>query len=311
MNAKLKALSGALLSALSMMSTAVDAKDIVLGYIPASLQYPYNVATAKGFEDQAKEIGAKVITLDPRSSVEKQGNAVDDLLSQGVSGIAALPLDRVVAQTWVDKAQRSKVTLVSVATQIGDPNKVVWEKVYQNLSALVGMDNVAAGRLSGELPSKFLPKDKTVKIGIIEGAPDYPQVWQRTKGFRAGLDAAGIKYEIVGSQPTDWTPEKGEAVCQNFLTSHPTIDMIFSQADDMAIGCAPAISASGSKAKLVATGGGSKLGLSAFNSGEIDGSVCDRPEYEGRLAAKALHDALTKKAPQCLIDHLRHTHRDQ
>jgi ribose transport system substrate-binding protein len=301
MQVRMKAIGAAVLGILATMSGTADAKDITLGYVPASLQYPYNVATAKGFEEQAKELGAKVVILDPRGSVEKQGNAIDDLISQHVDGVAALPLDGVVAQTWVDKALRSKIPFVSVATQIGDPNKVAWEKVYGNLAALVGMDNVGAGKLSGTLAAGMLPRDKTVKIGIIEGAPGYPQVWQRTKGFRAGLDAANVKYEIVASQPTDWTPEKGEAVCQNILTSHPNIDMIFSQADDMAIGCARAISASGSKTKLVATGGGSKLGLAAIKSGEIDGSVCDRPEYQGRLAAKALFEAVTKNAPKARL----------
>lgn len=288
-------LGAAGLGALSLLTGTASAKEITLGYVPASLEYPYNVATAKGFQEQAKELGAKAVVLDPRGSVEKQGNAIDDLMAQGVDGIASLPLDGVIAQQWVDKAASHRIAFVSIATQIGDPNKVAWEKVYANLSALVGMDNVAAGRLSGELAAKLLPKGKTVKIGIIEGAPGYPQVWQRSKGFKAGLDAAGVKYQIVASQPTDWTPEKGEAVCQNILTANPDLDMFFSQADDMAIGCARALRATGSKAKLVATGGGSALGLSAIKSGEIDASVCDRPEYEGRLAAKALYEAVTKK----------------
>ena len=51
--------------------------------------------------------------------------------------------------------------------------------------------------------------------------------------------------------------------------------------------------AGGSEVLLIATGGGSKLGLAAVEAGEIDGSVCDRPEYQGRLAAKALYDAVT------------------
>jgi len=280
-------------TAMALVAGSALAKDIVLGYIPASLEYPYNVATAKGFEEQAKELGAKALVVDPRGKVEAQANAIDDLVAQGVNGIAALTLDGVVGQGWVDKLAEKHIPFVTVATEIGDPAKRGWNDVYPKVAALVGMDNVAAGALSGKIAAQLLPHDRKVKIAIIEGAPGYPQVWQRTKGFEQGLDAAGVRYDIVASQPTDWSPEKGEAVCQNVLTATPDVDLIFSQADDMAIGCARAIAATGSKAKLVATGGGSKLGLAAVKSGEIDGSVCDRPEYEGRLAAKALYEAVT------------------
>jgi ribose transport system substrate-binding protein len=280
----------------SMLTMGVGfaaAEEVVIGYIPASLEYPYNVATAKGFEEMAKELGAKALIVDPRGSVEKQANAIDDLVAQGAQGIAALTLDGVVGQTWVDKLAEQNIPYVSVATQIGDPEKRAWNDVYPAMAALVGMDNVRAGELSGELAAEMLPKDRTVKIAIIEGAPGYPQVWQRSNGFKAGLDKAGIKYEIVSSQPTDWTPESGESVCQNVLTATPDLDLFFSQADDMAIGCNRALEAAGSDVLLIATGGGSKLGLAAVEAGEIDASVCDRPEYQGRLAAKALYDAVT------------------
>ena len=120
-------------------------------------------------------------------------------------------------------------------------------------------------------------------------------VKQVQEGFLKGLTQAKVKYQIVASQPTDWTPEKGEAVCQNILTANPDVDLIFSQADDMAIGCARAIRAANSKAKLVATGGGSKLGLDAIKNGELDGSVCVKPELMGRMAAKALFEAIANK----------------
>lgn len=281
-------------SALAMTAGIAAAEEVVLGYVPASLEYPYNVATAKGFEEMAKELGAKALIVDPRGSVEKQANAIDDLVLQGVQGIAALTLDGVIGQSWSDKLAEAGIPFVSIATQIGDSKAHAWADVYPSLTALVGVDSVKAGELAAELSATLVPKDHRIKIAIIEGAPGYPQSIQRSVGFKQGLDAAGIQYEIVSSQPTDWTPEAGEAVCQNALTATPDIDLFFSQADDMAIGCRQALDAAGSKALLVATGGGSQLGVAAIEAGEIDGSVCIRPETEGRLAAKALYDAITK-----------------
>jgi len=202
----------------------------------------------------------------------------------------------VLAKTWVDRAADSHIPFVAAAVQVGDPDKVPVRQVYNRLTALVTTDDVVAGERAGELAARILPKDHVIKIGIIEGAPGFAVVRQRTEGFRKALDSAGVKYEIVASQPTDWTPAKGESVCQNILTAHPDLDLLYSHADDMAIGCARALhSGNGYKAKLIATAGGSRLGNDAIKNGEVDGSVCTRPGLLGRLAAKALYEAATGK----------------
>jgi ribose transport system substrate-binding protein len=278
-------------SAMAILANTAVAKDITLGYVAAGMQYPFNVAAAKGFEDAAKAAGVKAIILDAKTSVERQGNAVDDLIAQKVDGIAVLPIDAVVAQSWVDRAASHNIPFVAVATQIGDPQKHAINDVYPKLTALAASDEVHVGYDAAQIAAALLPKDRTANIAIVEGAPGYPTVWQTTKGFKEGLDKAGIKYRIVASQPTDWTPEQGESVCQNILIAHPDVDLFFNQADDMVIGCARAVRAAGSHAKLVSRGG-SRLGINAIKVGDVDGTVCIQPEKMGELAFKALYAAV-------------------
>lgn len=280
-------------AALAMATGAAIAKDVTIAYVANSMQFPYDAALGKGFQEECKKLGCKAIVIDPRASVERQGNAVDDLIAQKVDGIAMIATDAVVAVGWVDKLFGAKIPFVAAAAVIGDPDKI--RQVNPKLTALVVTDDVVAGQRAGELAAKLLPKGKVAKIGIVEGAPGFAVVRQRTEGFRKALDSAGVKYEIVASQPTDWTPAKGESVCQNIMTANPTLDMFFSHADDMALGCARAIKAANSKVKLVSTGGGSKLGNDAIASGEFDGSVCTKPGTLGRLAARALYEAATGK----------------
>ena len=281
--------------AMALVVGAADAKDITLAYVANSMQFPYDAALGKGFQEACKELGCKAIVIDPRSSVERQGNAIEDLISQKVDGIAIIATDSIVALGWVDRLAEAKIPFVAAAAQIGDPDKVPVKQVNPKLTALVITDDVTAGQRAGELAAKLLPKGRVAKIGIVEGAPGFAVVRQRTEGFKKALEAAGVKYQIVASQPTDWTPAKGEAVCQNMLTATPDLDMFFSHADDMALGCSRAIRAANSKVKLVSTGGGSKLGNDAIKNGEIDGSVCTKPGTIGRLAAKALYEAATGK----------------
>ena len=288
---KLK-LGMAAITALLCAGTAAG-KDLTFGYVPASLEYPYNVMTAKGFEEAAKKAGVKTVVLDPRGSVEKQGNALDDLLSQKVDAIGFLPLDSVVAESFVDKVNDAGIPVVAIALQVGDFATRKLKEPYPGLSALVATDNYQAGYVSGEMAAGVLPKDRKAKIAIVMGDPAYTIVKLDTDGFKAALDKAGANYEIVAEQPTNWTPDEGEAVCQNFLTAHPDLDLIFSHADDMAIGCARAIEAAGWKGKLIATGGGSKLGYDAIKAGEMYGSVCTRPQLLGELMFKAMYEAAT------------------
>jgi len=279
--------------ALAITAGMAQGKDITLAYIANSMQFPYDAALGKGFQEECQKLGCKAIVIDGRANVERQGNAIDDLIAQKVDGIAMIATDAVVAVNWVDRLGDVKIPFVAAAAVIGDPDKI--RQVNPKLTALVVTDDVMAGQRAGELAAKLLPKGKVAKIGIVEGAPGFAVVRQRTQGFRKALDAAGVKYEIVASQPTDWTPAKGESVCQNILTANPGLDMFFSHADDMALGCSRAIRAANSKVKLVSTGGGSKLGNDAIKNGEMDGSVCTKPGTIGRLAARALYDAATGK----------------
>ncbi|KQS95501.1 sugar ABC transporter substrate-binding protein [Rhizobium sp. Leaf386] len=273
---------------------SVQAKDLTFGYVPASLEYPYNVMTAKGFEEAAAAAGVKTVVLDPRGSVEKQGNSLDDLIAQKVDAIGFLPLDSVVSESFVDKINDANIPVAAIALQVGDAATRKLTDPYPGLSALVATNNYNIGYAAGEMAVGLLPKDRPGKIAIVMGDPAYTIVKLNTEGFRAALDKAGAKYEIVAEQPTNWTPDEGEAVCQNFLTAHPDVDLIFSHADDMAIGCARAIEASGSKPQLIATGGGSKLGHDAILAGEMYGSVCTRPKLLGTLMFQALYEAVTK-----------------
>lgn len=266
------------------------------GLSTVGLSYPFAAAIAKGFSDAATKAGALAVVLDARGGVQKQANDIDDLIAQQAKGIAIMPIDSVVAQGWVDRIGRKAIPVASVAALIGDPRKREVRDVYPGLTALVSQDEVTAGEAAGALAAKLLPPGREAKIAVIEGAAGFPEVEQRARGFRQALDAAGVRYRIVASQPGNWSSEGGEAACQNILTAQPQVDLFFSEADDMVIGCARAVRAAGSKARLVGVGG-SRLAIASIKAGAVDGTVCFKPEALGALAFEALHRAAQGKPP--------------
>ena len=303
----------ALLAMSSLMATESYGKDIVLGHSTAGLAATYNAAVARGFEQKTKELGATAVILDSKWSLETQGNGLDDLIVKKVDGIMINPLDSVLALAWVDKTAAAGIPIIASSNRVGDPTKVALENVPKNLTALIIPNDIDAGINIGQAAANMLPKDKKAKIAIAEGAAGVLVVQERTKGFEQGLKKAGADYTIVASQPTNWTSEEGQSVCQNMLTANPDIDLIYAHYDDIAVGCSKAIQAAGSKAKLVSAAGGGQLGDQAIREGHLDASICTKPLEIGQISAQMLYDAATgkntKKAQLVLMElagHHRH-----
>jgi ribose transport system substrate-binding protein len=265
------------------------------GLSTVGLSYPFAAAIAKGFRDAAVAAGAHPVVLDAQGAVQNQANDIDDLVAQRVAGIAIMPLDSVVAQGWVQRVNRAGIPVVAVAALVGDPATRAIGDVYPGLVALASQDEVAAGFTAGTLAARLLPDGQVAEVAIVEGAAGFPEVEQRARGFRQGMDAAGVRYRIVAAQPGNWTAEGGEAACQNMLAARPGIDLFFNQADDMVIGCARAVRAAGSAARLIGVGG-SKLAVASIKAGAVDGTVCFKPEALGALAFVALHRAAAGQA---------------
>jgi ribose transport system substrate-binding protein len=258
-----------------------------LAMIVTNFQNVAEVSMSEGFKTKAAELGYGVVEMDSKGSVERQANSVDDAIAQGVKGIGSIVLDSAVAATWVDRSNEAGIPFTAVAVQVGDPN-AKWSDVYSGLASLVGRDDYATGIDLANFAVGLFPEGEPIKVGLVEGMPGYSTVVNLTNGFKAGLDAAGVDYAIVMSQPTDWTQVKGQEVCQNALVANPDIDLFYAHAQTMAVGCADAIDDVGSEAKVVTAAGGLALGHPYVESGQISAAVCEPWHAIGASGAETL-----------------------
>ena len=236
--------AGAMVSTAFLAGPAL-AEGKTFGLIVNNMAFPYNVVLAEGFIKSVEAGGDKAVVLDSKMSMETQANQIDDLMAQGVNGIAFMANDSVAVMALVDKVAEAGLPIVAAAVPVGDPNENPVDYAYPNLNALVSTQDVIAGHVAGVYAASVLPKDREVKIAVVEGAPGFAVVTRRQQGFEAALKEGGIACKIVSSQPSDWTPDSGEQICQNALTANPDLDAIFSHAEDMALGCAKAIADAG------------------------------------------------------------------
>ena len=280
----------------TLLAHAVIAAPLRFGLSSAGLSYPFAAAIARGFKQAAARAGVQAIVLDAQNRVQKQANDLQDLIAERVNGIVLMPLDSVIAESWVSQAARAGIPVVAVGSQVGNPRRRPLRDVYPKLVALVTQDETAAGREAGRLAARLLPPGRLAHIAIIQGAPGFPEVLQREDGFEQGLRSAHVKYRIVATQPGYWRMEDADMACQNILEAHPDIDLFFNEADDMAVGCARAVRSAGSHAKLIGIGG-SSLAILSLEAGRIDGTVCYKPLKLGALAFEALYDDVTGRKP--------------
>lgn len=266
-----------------------------IGISNLGLSFPFPAAITTGIKDAAEAKGVEVIELDAQGKADKQTSDIQDLIGQKPDGVLILPVDSGVATGLVDQLKAANIPTVAVASQVGDPKTRKIDDVYPSLVALVTQQETGAGASAGELALKELPGGG--KIAIVEGAAGFAENTTRVQDFSKAADAAGVKFNVVARQPGDWVPDKAQSACQNMLASNPDIKLFYALSDDMAVGCAKAVKSAGKSAAVIGIGG-SKLGIDAINSGEIQGTVCYKPADLGKLAFDTMYDFLsTGKAP--------------
>ena len=164
----------------------------------------------KGTEKAAAELPDIEVEfrLNPDNTAAEQHRLVDDLLAQGIDGIAISPVDPVNQLQMLNRAAQQTLLI----TQDSDAPK-------SDRTCYIGTDNVAAGRQAGELIKEALPQGG--KIMIFVGVLDAANAQQRYQGIREALTGTNIEILDVRTDNTDRVRAKSNA--SDTLVNHPNV----------------------------------------------------------------------------------------
>jgi ribose transport system substrate-binding protein len=272
-------------------SAAGQNKTLTIGLANQQESVTFPAAIAQGARAKAAQLGVKLVDLDSQGDTAKQSSQVQDLVAQKVDGILLVPLSPGPAQALVDQADAAGIPIGTVHGYAGANRSV--DSPYQKLKFVLDENEIAAGATAGQLALKALPNGG--KVAVITGAAGFVENTTRVTKFTAALQGAGAgKYQVVATQPGNWTKQDGQSACQNILASNPSVGLFYAISDDMAVGCASAVKSAGSHAKIIGVGG-SKSGIAGIKSGDLYGTVCYKPYDEGAMAVQMMHDSLTGK----------------
>ncbi|MDE2299539.1 MAG: ribose ABC transporter substrate-binding protein RbsB [Burkholderiales bacterium] len=261
-------------------AAALAADKIAL--VVSTLNNPFFVTLRDGAQAEAKVLGYDLVVLDSQNDPAKELANVEDVLRQGVKVLLLNPADSDAAKASVRAADEKKVPVITL-DRAANGIKV---------ASHIASDNVAGGKLAGELIAKQLGgKGNVVEL---QGIPGASAARDRGQGFHQAMSAApGIK--IVASQSADFDRTKGLNVMENILQAQPKIDAVFAHNDEMALGAIKAIQAT--KRHIVVVGfDGTDDAVAAIKNGSMLASVAQQPAMIGSLGVQTA-DKVIKGQP--------------
>jgi ABC-type sugar transport system substrate-binding protein len=216
-----------------------------------------------------------------------QASALQSLAGQGAACYILDPIDRTnLVQSL--PAIATGTPIVNVESPV---DRAAATAVGTRITAYVGTDDVAAGRLAADAMASLVPRD--ARIVVVTGIPGDAGSTARTKGFSEG---ARGRFEVVQTVAADFDRTQAHLAAAQLLAARPSIDGFFAVDDEMALGVAAAVQAAGRRGAVPVVGtDGTAQALAAIKRGAMSATVARYPFTIGRLAVEACRVAFRGK----------------
>jgi len=237
---------------------------------------PFYIAMLKGIRARAQELGWQVTYVSSQEDKLRQINGVQDLVARGVKGILISPIDAVGVNAAYDAAAKAKIPIISVARGSASPNQTLH----------VAMDEKQIGRdIAAWTATRIGGKGK---VAMISGPPGSPTFRNLNEGYLEVMGKhAGVSVAVRNEGAL--TRERGLKVAEDALVANPDLAAIYTANDDVALGAAQAVVASGRRGKTIVTGmNGVPPALKAVKDGALGMTVELNPADWGRLGVDVL-----------------------
>ncbi|MGL4930478.1 MAG: ribose ABC transporter substrate-binding protein RbsB, partial [Plesiomonas sp.] len=211
--------SAAVLSA-TLSANALAADTIAM--VVSTLNNPFFVTMKEGAEKKAKALGYNIIVLDSQNDPAKELANVEDLTVRGVKVLLINPTDSAAVANAVAMANRSNIPVITLDRGAEKGNVV----------SHIASDNVAGGKMAGDFIAQKVGKQ--AKVIELEGIAGTSAARDRGQGFKQAV--AEHQLNLLAAQPADFDRTKGLNVMENLLAAQPTVQAVFAQNDEMALG---------------------------------------------------------------------------
>ena len=237
---------------------------------------------------------AEVLFAQGQSATDDAGEiaAIEDLVAQGVKGIAITPTSDAVIPA-LDAAIASGVKIVLMDNDLPS---------WTGKTAVVATDNLAGGVLAGKWLAGALKAGDT--LAILEGVPGVPALDARVTGMLDGLGDLAGQIEVVKRLPTGCAQDQGQTATQDILTSNPDVTAVYAACGPPVLGAITAITNAAIKPEDIIVVGFDALPdeVAQIVAGTEDASVAQFPAKIGGLGIDTLWTAVTGGSVPAFVD---------
>jgi inositol transport system substrate-binding protein len=273
------------LFALFVMASVTAHAETKIGVTVSLFDDMWLTTLRDGMQRYADKLGdVKLIFEDARSDVSTQQNQVQNFIVSKVDGILVAPLVDPSSGPVISKAAKEAgIPLVFVN------NAPVNVDSLPDGQAFVGSDDLEAGTLQAQAVCKLLGGKGQVLLMLGQLGTTGQRF--RTQGVHDVFkrdECKGMK--ILEEQTANYMRVPAIDLMNNWMTAGFKFDAVIANNDEMALGAAQALKASGVPMDKVVVAGvdGTRDALTAMKAGDLDITIFQNGPGQGRLAIDVL-----------------------
>ncbi len=262
---------------------AAQKKNLKLGVVLLGIGNPFFDDVLSGVYEKARELdgyNCSVLIRQTEYSLDEQLSAIDDLLSEGISGLAISPYNDAAVREKINLLCERGIPVVTLNTDIENSRRL----------AYVGSHFYRSGETAAGL--MHLMTQGQVYVGIVSGSQNILCHTERIAGF-THITASHPNIHIVETVNNNDDDRVSRRLTEKLLTDHPEINALYFTAGGVYGGC-QAVEDSGKKSDItVITNDLVPTTREYMEKGLIAATICQQPFQQGVLPLTILFACLT------------------
>lgn len=261
---------------------AAQKKNLKLGVALLGIGNPFFDDVLLGVREKAAELAdynCGVIVRQTAYRPAKQLSAIEELLEEGVNGLAISPINDETVRERLSRLGEEGIPVVTLNTDIKNAGRL----------AYVGSNFYRSGEAAAGLMR--LMTRGSVQVGIVSGSQNILCHTERIAGF-ADVVASRPNIRIVDTVNNNDDDSESFSLTASLLAKHPEINALYFTAGGVCGGC-QAIEASGKNDITVITNDLAPTTREYLEKGLIAATICQQPALQGSLPLDILFSYLT------------------
>lgn len=246
--------------------------------VVSTLNNPFFVTLKDGAVKKANELGYDLVVLDSQNNPAKELANVEDTIVKNAKVILINPTDSEAVGNAVLAANKAGIPVITL------DRASIKGKVISHIAS----DNIAGGKMAGDFIFEKL--GATAKVIQLQGIVGTSASRERGEGFIKSQQQNN--FTLLTAQPADFDRAKGMNVMQNLLSAYPSVEAVFAENDEMALGAVRAIKTAGRDDILVVGFDGTDDGIKSVEKGKLAATVAQQPEKIGAIGIEVADKVL-------------------